>query len=569
MDRGRDLELAVVESELLQALQPALHLAHPGPQLADLVSGPDVDLLIEVTALDRPSGLDQLLEIADQPSRQEDGEEEREAERTDQYRYQDDDRSIHIGAHIGLALDDDLALGIAELASQTLDLGDQSRAVLPDDAERLAPLTLVDERNDAIVDERLERMPRRNQIGQDRSLFGRGEQRFGPLLPETSGVDLALILREQHGWVPDQSSPHGCRLGGVSAHYLVDRDQARDGIVEDLLLHGTRRGEERQRDPTEDRHQCQEKAEAADDLEPERDSHPPSILEPMYKPLGWAAAAGAGLAAYALLEPYRYRLVTHELRVRWAGPPLDVLHLADTHLSPRDTRLISFLKELPEQLPKVPDLVVATGDMIEGDAAIEPLLESISGIEARYGRYYVFGSHDYYVSSGPSYTKYFSRNKVMRRAIPTDRDRLEEGLQAKGWIALTNTEQTIEIGAARVRMAGVDDPYLNRHETTHIHREGGDDLAIALVHAPDVVSEWILNGFDLVLAGHTHAGQVRVPLLGALVTNCSLPSALASGANRIGDGWLHVSPGLGTGRYSPIRFLAQPEATLLRLLPAR
>lgn len=289
----------------------------------------------------------------------------------------------------------------------------------------------------------------------------------------------------------------------------------------------------------------------------------------MHKPLGWAAAAGAGLAAYALYEPYRYRLVTHELAVRWVGPPLDVLHLSDTHLSPKDTKLMAFLKGLPDRLPKMPDLVLATGDLIQGDEAIDPLLESISGIEARYGRFYVFGSHDYYVSSGPSYTKYFSNDKVMRRAIATDWERLEEGLQTKGWIALTNSEHTLDLNGAAVRVAGVDDPYLERHETAHIHRSTEDDLAIALAHAPDVVSEWILNGFDLVVAGHTHAGQVRLPFAGALVTNCSLPSALASGPNRIGAGWLHVSPGLGTGRYSPIRFLAQPEATLLRLLPAR
>lgn len=289
----------------------------------------------------------------------------------------------------------------------------------------------------------------------------------------------------------------------------------------------------------------------------------------MHKPLGWAAAAGAGLAAYALYEPYRYRLVTHELAVRWVGPPLDVLHLSDTHLSPKDTKLMAFLKGLPDRLPKMPDLVLATGDLIQGDEAIDPLLESISGIEARYGRFYVFGSHDYYASSGPSYTKYFSNDKVMRRAIATDWERLEEGLQTKGWIALTNSEHTLDLNGAAVRVAGVDDPYLERHETAHIHRSTEDDLAIALAHAPDVVSEWILNGFDLVVAGHTHAGQVRLPFAGALVTNCSLPSALASGPNRIGAGWLHVSPGLGTGRYSPIRFLAQPEATLLRLLPAR
>lgn len=289
----------------------------------------------------------------------------------------------------------------------------------------------------------------------------------------------------------------------------------------------------------------------------------------MSKPLGWAVAAGAGLAAYALYEPYRYRLVTHELPVRSNGPVLDVLHLADTHLSPRDRKLMAFLKGLPEQLGSTPDMVVATGDMIEGDEAIDPLLESLAGIEARLGRYYVFGSHDYYVSSGPSYTKYFSNNKAMRSAIPTDWGRLEEGLKAKGWIPLTNRDETVQDGGRVVRLAGVDDPYLKRHETGHIHRSGDDDLAIGLAHAPDVVSEWALNGFDLVVAGHTHAGQVRLPFVGAVVTNCSLPSALSSGPNLVGRTWLHVSPGLGTGRYSPIRFLAQPEATLLRLVPTR
>lgn len=289
----------------------------------------------------------------------------------------------------------------------------------------------------------------------------------------------------------------------------------------------------------------------------------------MHKPLGWAAAVGAGLAAYALYEPYRYRLVTHELPVRSSGPAVDVLHLSDTHLSPKDHKLMAFLRTLPDRLGKVPDLVIATGDMIEGNEAIDPLLESVSGIDARLGRFYVFGSHDYYVSSGPSYTKYFSDDKVMRAAIPTEWNRLEEGLQAKGWISLMNRDEVIESTERHIRVAGVDDPYLDRDETGHIHRESKDDLAVGVTHAPDVVSEWVLNGFDLVLAGHTHAGQVRVPGVGALVTNCSLPSGLASGPNRVGTTWLHVSPGLGAGRYSPIRFLARPEATLLRLIPTR
>ena len=289
----------------------------------------------------------------------------------------------------------------------------------------------------------------------------------------------------------------------------------------------------------------------------------------MSKLVRFALVAGAGSFAYALVEPYRYRLTRHEIPVAWGGPALDVLHLSDTHLAPGDTKLRAFLSGLPRQLGRTPDLVLATGDMIEGDEAIDPLLEALAYIEARLGRFYVLGSHDYFVSSGPSYTKYFSGEKTVRSARHTDSERLEASLQQQGWVSLSNRAVRVDAEGHRVQLSGVDDPYLKRHDVAHLARERSDELVIGLMHAPDVVSEWALNGFDLALAGHTHAGQVRVPGVGAIVTNCSLPSALAGGLSRVGQTWLHVSPGLGTGRYSPIRFLAPPEATLLRLSPSR
>jgi predicted MPP superfamily phosphohydrolase len=279
--------------------------------------------------------------------------------------------------------------------------------------------------------------------------------------------------------------------------------------------------------------------------------------------------AGAGAFAYGLYEPFRYHLVRHEVPVAWTGPALDVLHIADTHLAPSDRRLIAFLKGLPEQLSRTPDLVVATGDMIQGDEGISPVIEAMAAIEAKWGRFYVLGSHDYYVSSGPAYTKYFSGQKTVRRARHADSERLEDGLQEKGWISLLNRTHRFSLDGRTVQLSGVDDPYLKRHDIAHIERRRPDELAIALVHTPEVVSEWALNGFDLIVAGHTHGGQVRIPGLGAVVTNCSLPSALAYGLNRVGETWLHVSPGLGTGKYAPIRFLARPEATLLSLVPSR
>lgn len=277
-----------------------------------------------------------------------------------------------------------------------------------------------------------------------------------------------------------------------------------------------------------------------------------------------AALAGAG---YAFYEPYRYRLSCRDLDIA-SGARLTVLHLSDTHMSGGDGRLVRWLEALPEMLSDVPDLVLATGDLIQGDDGIGPLVAALGDIEARLGRFYVLGSHDYYQSSFQSYTKYWTARRGEIRAAPADTKRLEDGLQAGGWVSLNNRTEMIESEQGRIRLAGVDDPYLDRHSTGHIERASSDVAAIGLVHAPDVVSQWLLNGFDLVVAGHTHGGQVRLPLVGAVVTNCSLPATLASGAHRIGSGWLHVSPGLGSGRFSPIRFNCRPEATLLRLGPS-
>lgn len=278
-----------------------------------------------------------------------------------------------------------------------------------------------------------------------------------------------------------------------------------------------------------------------------------------------AAGAGVALGAYALSEPYRFRIAEHRLPLRVALPELVVLHVSDTHLTARRTSLLRFLKELPVRLGVVPDLVVATGDLIDDDSGIEPLVEAFARLEARLGRFYVLGSHDYYVSGPNLPTKYFTGRHEVSTTRRADSARLEEGLQAKGWTPLTNTTELVDAPFGRIRMAGVDDPYIGRHSTGHLERGRDDVLAIGLVHSPDVVSQWALAGFDLVLAGHTHGGQVRAPGVGALVTNCSLPAALASGPHRIGATWLHVSPGLGNSRFSPIRFNCRPEATLLRL----
>lgn len=283
--------------------------------------------------------------------------------------------------------------------------------------------------------------------------------------------------------------------------------------------------------------------------------------------LGAGALAGAGAAAYSLLEAKSFRLTSHRLEVAPGTPRLRVFHISDTHLKARDRALIEWLDELPRMLGNAPDLVVATGDMIGDNSGIEPLLGALSNLTAKLGRFYVFGSHDYYQATFDGYVKYFTGNRDKVRAETADTAALEDGLTSQGWTGLTNRTEVLDTSYGAIRLAGVDDPYLNRQRIAHIRRGKDDVLAIGLTHAPQVVSEWFLRGFDLVLAGHTHGGQVRVPVLGALVTNSDLPAALAAGPQRVGYGWLHVSPGLGTGKFAPIRFNCPPEATVLELDP--
>jgi predicted MPP superfamily phosphohydrolase len=91
------------------------------------------------------------------------------------------------------------------------------------------------------------------------------------------------------------------------------------------------------------------------------------------------------------------------------------------------------------------------------------------------------------------------------------------------------------------------------------------EFGLAVVHSPDPAPELVALGYDLVLAGHTHGGQVRLPIVGALVTNCSIPNRMARGLFRLGPGHVHISAGLGTSKYAPFRLFCRPEAAFLEL----
>jgi predicted MPP superfamily phosphohydrolase len=143
-------------------------------------------------------------------------------------------------------------------------------------------------------------------------------------------------------------------------------------------------------------------------------------------------------------------------------------------------------------------------------------------------------------------------------------------LESVGWLDLTHRRTTLSIQGTDVTLTGTDDAHLRRDRYAKVagHVDG---FAIGVTHTPQrrVLDAMVADGHRLLLAGHTHGGQVRLPRVGALVTNCDLDRARARGLSPYGAAWLHVSAGLGTSPYAPVRLCCRPEASLLTLTAVR
>ena len=177
----------------------------------------------------------------------------------------------------------------------------------------------------------------------------------------------------------------------------------------------------------------------------------------------------------------------------------------------------------------------------------------------------MLGSNDYFVPQPLNYLAYFRKHRKARGAARGRAGDLVSQLIADGWIDLTNERREVELGSIAVELLGLDDAHLNRQDYRVAPREAQDRFGFAVMHSPDSAPEAAALGYDLVVAGHTHGGQVCLPFIGALVTNCSMPPRLVKGVIRMGNAIVHTSPGMGTSKFAPFRFWCRPEATLLEL----
>jgi uncharacterized protein len=256
-----------------------------------------------------------------------------------------------------------------------------------------------------------------------------------------------------------------------------------------------------------------------------------------------AAAAAAG---YAWFEAGWVRLEKIDVPLRRLPPDLEglrIAHLSDFHLGvpSRGTRAVRRAVEWVEE--QQPDLALISGDLVSRRRGEPQLREFLGRLP---NCYVVLGNHDFAASKDP-----FAQPSMLRDLGPA---RL-----------LADEAETIELRGKKVQVVGVD-PRSYRRGRARPERfaDPGADLRILLCHFPQVIDRLQPGIFDLVLAGHLHAGQICLPYPGGRLRLSHVRWTYVEGHYDRPGGVLHLSAGLGT-TFVPFRFFARPAAYELRL----
>ena len=293
--------------------------------------------------------------------------------------------------------------------------------------------------------------------------------------------------------------------------------------------------------------------------------------------LGLAGLAAGGAAlAWGSIERTMPILRRYEVPVRARVPEVRILQIADLHLFAGQEFLLRFLSDVAAS--ERFDMVVATGDNFGSVDALDMVMDAYRPFLSYPGTF-VLGSNDYYSPIPKRWSRYLSRSKPHPARVVPDLPYLPMVRQMRqaGWVDLSNASGTLHLATGTVSLLGTDD--------AHIHRDrlgapasswaAPDVLRLGVTHAPytRVVSSLTSRGADLILAGHTHGGQIGIPGVGAIITKCDISRPYAKGLKRwqAPDGstaWLHVSAGLGTSPYAKVRIATRPEASLLHVYPA-
>jgi len=299
--------------------------------------------------------------------------------------------------------------------------------------------------------------------------------------------------------------------------------------------------------------------------------------------LGLAGVAAAAWGVF--VERTRFQLREETVPILDAGAtPIRVLHLSDLHLAPWHHNTVSWVSKLADLEP---DLIIGTGDFFGHKDALPTIADTLRPFAGIPG-VVVHGSNDLIAPRPVNPLKYLWEES----GGGMSGERVDfEGLRrlytdTLGWHDIDNQAVTLEIAGQVVELIGVGDAHVGRDDLAALNtaveqgRESSpvrhqsnrpSTTTVGVTHAPyqKVLNSLVNHGAELILAGHTHGGQVQLPGLGALTTNCDLPTAYARGFHTWSHGprasYLNVSAGLGTSIYAPVRLWCPPEAILLTL----
>lgn len=281
-----------------------------------------------------------------------------------------------------------------------------------------------------------------------------------------------------------------------------------------------------------------------------------------------SAIAGIGYATVVERNAFVMREVTMPV-LSPGSTPLRVLHISDLHMRPNQRHKQSWIRELARWEP---DLVVNSGDNLSHPKAVPAVVQALGDLLSVPG-VFVFGSNDYFGPRMKNPASYLTKPDRRVHGEPLPWQDLRAAFTERGWLDMTHTRREFEVAGLTIAAAGVDDPHIkrDRYDTVAGAASPTANLRLGLTHSPEprVLDRFAADGYQLVMAGHTHGGQLCVPFYGAIVTNCGIDRSRAKGPSKWGAAMgLYVSAGIGTSPFAPMRFCCRPEATLLTLVAA-
>lgn len=271
-----------------------------------------------------------------------------------------------------------------------------------------------------------------------------------------------------------------------------------------------------------------------------------------------------------LRAPFRPVFRRRRLTVPAAWPNLSLVHISDLHVRDDHARLSRAQALALAGLE--PDLLCVTGDVCETILDVPSLVAVLRSARPRLGTFIVLGNHEHGAPKPRQHRGLLAHlvhdavNRALTPFSPAHRSSgsaeghaIADALRSAGLVVLHNQGVRIAGPAGTLWLAGCDSAWAGHADMAAAM--AGRRLAepcLALVHEPDLAFSAAAHGADVILAGHTHGGQIRLPIVGAPYTHRLDPRIrIASGFQRIGSAWLHITTGLG--HTIALRFACPPE----------